>query len=229
LERAGNFDTANGEASITTFVVAETAQGDLSGYIQTNIMSMTDGHIFFDIDLFLSGRRPAVNPFLSVTRVGKQVQESVRRDINREINSFLTYAQRLHSFSHFEQEATAAVRSVLEMESRINEFFTQPRSLIIPTTFQIFIFGLIWQNKWKDVALGDMKKEILELLDVYRDDVDFKAKVDVIASETKSLNELLNKIIKSGLAEKVRDKALTSKQTETKTDAGTTGTTGQKI
>lgn len=200
LERAGNFVTPNGDASITVFVVAETAQGDLSGYIQTNIMSMTDGHIFFDIDFFMQGRRPAVNPFLSVTRVGKQVQEPLRRDINRELNSFFTYAQRLRNFTHFGEEATLTVRTVLEMETRIIEFFSQPSSLIIPAEFQVFVIALIWQNKWKDVSAGVMKKEILEMLRIYEADESFRSSIKGIVSSAPTLNELLNKIIKSGLS-----------------------------
>ncbi len=199
LERAGNFVTSNGDASITAFVVAETPQGDLSGYIQTNIMSMTDGHIFFDNDFFMSGRRPAVNPFLSVTRVGKQVQKPLRRDVSRELNSFFTYAQRLRNFAHFGEEATQSVRSVLEMEVKINEFFTQPISLIIPSAFQVFVFALIWQNRWKDVAIETMRKEILQLLKVYETDTNVRSSVDLMVSESKTLNDFLNKIIKSNL------------------------------
>lgn len=204
LERAGNFITANGDASITVFVVVETEQGDLSGYIQTNIMSMADGHIFFDIDFFMQGRRPAINPFLSVTRVGKQVQDMLRRDINRELNSFFTYAQRLRNFTHFGEEATLTVRRVLEMETRIIEFFNQPSSLIIPSGFQVFVFALIWQNKWKDVTAGMMKKDILELMRVYETDDSFRGCVNDIVSSASTLNDFLNKIIKSGLMEKTQ-------------------------
>lgn len=199
LERAGNFVTANGDASITVFVVAETAQGDLSGYIQTNIMSMTDGHIFFDTDFFMQGRRPAVNPFLSVTRVGKQVQNALRRDVNRELNSFFSYAQRLRNFTHFGEEATQTVRRVLEMETRIIEFFNQPISLIIPSAFQVFVFALIWQNKWKDASTDIMKKEILELLNIYEKDESFRSYINNIVSSATTLNDLLNKIMKINL------------------------------
>src|SRR4030042_876615 len=85
VERAGNFK----KGSITCLPVAESVLGDLSGYIQTNLMSMTEGHIFFDIDLISQGKRPAVNPFLSVTRVGHQTQTPLQRDVSREISVFL--------------------------------------------------------------------------------------------------------------------------------------------
>jgi F-type H+-transporting ATPase subunit alpha len=199
LERAGNFVTSNGDASITAFVIAETAQGDLSGYIQTNIMSMTDGHIFFDEDLFIAGRRPAVNSFLSVTRVGKQVQGSLRRDINRELTSFFTYAQRLRNFTHFGEEATQTVRNVLDMESSLNGFFTQPAQLIIPATFQVFIIALIWQNRWKGVSRDVVDKEILELLKIYETDVAVRGSIDKLVAETTTLNDFLGRLMKADL------------------------------
>src|SRR5258708_9528101 len=70
MERAGQF----AQGSISCLPVAQSILGDLSGYIQTNLIAMTDGHIFFDTDLFDQGRRPAVSPLLSVTRVGEQAQ-----------------------------------------------------------------------------------------------------------------------------------------------------------
>ncbi len=201
LERAGNFITTYGAVSITAFVVAETSQADLSGYIETNIMSMTDGHIYFDIDYFMSGRRPAVNTALSVTRVGKQAQKSLRRDINRELNSFLAHAQRVRNFAHFGEEVTQAVRAVLEMEDNINEFFTQPSSLIMPADFQAYIFALIWQNKWKHASRETMKKEIFDYLKLYTDNENVRNSVNSIISESMTLNELLSKIIQRNLTE----------------------------
>ena len=199
LERAGNFVTSNGDASITTFVIAETAQGDLSGYIQTNIMSMTDGHIFFDADLFTAGRRPAINSFLSVTRVGKQVQGSLRRDINRELSSFFTYAQRIRNFTHFGEEATQSVRNVLDMESKINEFFNQPAQFIMPPAFQVFVIGLIWQNKWKDARRDVVKREILELYKIYESDVNTRQSIDKLVGESETLNDFLSNLSKADL------------------------------
>ena len=85
LERAGNFKTG----SISVLAIAELIFGDLSGYIQTNLMSMTDGHIYFDTDFYNQGRRPAINPFLSVTRVGFQAQTPLVRDLSRTLSSYM--------------------------------------------------------------------------------------------------------------------------------------------
>ena len=88
LERAGTFKHPEyGETSITCLPIVETQEGDLSGYIVSNLMSITDGHLFFDSNVFAEGRRPAVNIPLSVTRVGKQTQDKISKDINRELSS----------------------------------------------------------------------------------------------------------------------------------------------
>jgi F-type H+/Na+-transporting ATPase subunit alpha len=199
LERAGNFTTLQGETSITALVVAETAQGDLSGYIQTNIMSMTDGHIFFDIDLFLQGRRPAINSALSVTRVGKQVQHPLKRDINRELNSFFSYAEKMRSYTHFGQEASQTVKSILDMEERILDFFNQPLPKIIPSALQVFVFALIWQNKWKEVSREKMLQDIDRIVSFYESNPVVSTTIANIVGSASSLNMLLGNIAQHDL------------------------------
>ena len=90
IERAGSFIHDGQETSITCLPVAETVEGDLTGFIPTNLMGMTDGHIFLDSNIYFQGRRPAVNLSLSVTRVGRQTQSALLRDINHELTAFLT-------------------------------------------------------------------------------------------------------------------------------------------
>src|SRR4030065_1672896 len=82
LERAGNIKNSTGKnVSITALPVAETLEGDLAGYYQTNLMAITDGHIFFDIDEFRRGARPAINHALSVSRVGNQTKTGLDREL----------------------------------------------------------------------------------------------------------------------------------------------------
>src|SRR3989344_4280664 len=105
LERAGNFKGSQGDRAITCLPAAETTQGDITGYIQTNLISMTDGHIFFDYKLFAEGRRPAVDPFLSVTRVGRQTLSGLKLEIGNTLLSFLKNTERLRTFVSFGEEA----------------------------------------------------------------------------------------------------------------------------
>jgi F0F1-type ATP synthase alpha subunit len=122
LERAGNFVIDGGEAAITCLPVVDTVQGDITGYIQTNLMSMTDGHLLFDRALFIEGRRPAIDPFRSVTRVGRQTQTILRRQIGRLLLTFLQSVEHLHGFASFEAELGERVTRELKKEKRNGDF-----------------------------------------------------------------------------------------------------------
>lgn len=191
LERAGNFIVGNGENSITCLPIAETTQGDLSGYIQTNIMSMTDGHIFFDNDLFAKGRRPAINPFLSVTRVGHQTQSVLRREINRELTSFLTLFEKMQNFVHFGAELNENIRNILSTGDRIIRFFNQTSRDIIPPNVQTFLFCLLWLGAWNNREQEEMEKEMLQIITGYETQPLLKKKIDDLILKAKSFNELL--------------------------------------
>lgn len=150
LERSGNFHTEHGETSITVLPVAEVVQGDLAGYITTNLMSMTDGHIFFDGNVYFEGRRPAVNVPLSVTRVGRQAQVALLRSINREISSFLTLYEKLQNLSHFGAELSPTVQETLLTGDHIYKYFNQKTGLLMPVPVQVILFSLIWLGLIKD-------------------------------------------------------------------------------
>lgn len=192
LERAGNFAMPNGgEAAITCLPVAETVQGDLSGYIQTNLMSMTDGHIYFDIDYFEKGRRPAINPFLSVTRVGRQTQTNLKRTVSREILSFLTLREKMENFAHFGAEINAGIAQMLKTGSRIIVYFDQPSREVIPIHVQLFTFTLLWSGKWDNASDKGMKKEIQTIILQYKQDKQIRSYIDEMIASADSLNSLL--------------------------------------
>lgn len=163
LERAGNFkqsDTKN--VSITCLPIVETQLSDLTGYIQTNIMSMTDGHLYFDEERFLEGARPAIHPFLSVTRVGRQTKSHLWRQTISDLTSFLTKAERLHQVSHFGQELSEDAKTTLEKAEKLNLLFSIPEFGHTPPSFQFCILALIWFGYWlhsyNDVVLADIEK-----------------------------------------------------------------------
>ena len=197
LEKAGNFKTDKGERSITCLPVVETTQGDLSGYIQTNIMSMTDGHLYFDSDLFAKGRRPAINPFLSVTRVGKQTQSNLKRSINREILSFLTLFDKMQNFAHFGAEANESTKTTLSMGEKIIKFLDQSTSSTMPINLQIILFSLLWkdilQNKNLEPTSND--SDMNKMIEVYKNSKNVKKEIDDMIANADSLNDLL-KVLK---------------------------------
>src|SRR3989344_3908230 len=152
IERAGNYK----KGSITCLPVADAVLGDLSGYIQTNLMSMTDGHIFFDIDLYNQGRRPAVNPFLSVTRVGLQAQSPIVRDLNRQISSYLVHVESLKDYMHFGAEVSEQLKKDVELGRRVMRFFNQDHHETFPLNLSVFLLALIWAGYAKDSAESEL-------------------------------------------------------------------------
>lgn len=197
LERAGNFITSKGEKSITCLAVAESTQGDLSGYIQTNLISMTDGHLYFDTELFSKGRRPPINPFLSVTRVGRQTQSNLKRDINREILSFLTIYEKMRNFSHFGAELNEGIKTTLGFGEKLTTFLDQPLSTITPLNLQIILFAMLWNSKLQDIQ----EPEVLDLekiVKVYNTNSNVKNIVDDLVANSTSFNNLLGVIKDKG-------------------------------
>jgi F-type H+-transporting ATPase subunit alpha len=199
LERAGNFLAKNGETSITCLPVVETVQGDITGYIQTNLMSMTDGHIYFDIDLFAKGRRPAINAFLSVTRVGRQTQTPLRRSINRELTSFLTLRERIENFAHFGAETSTTIRNTLQTGDQINAFFDQTSEIVLEIDLQIFLFGLIWYGIWRDKPIEKLKQDMNSIVVSYETKPEFKKSVKEIIKDQPSLNSFLQSLQKNAV------------------------------
>lgn len=198
LERAGNFVTPKGEKAITCLPVVETAQGDLSGYIQTNIMSMTDGHLYFDSDLFAKGRRPAINPFLSVTRVGRQTQSALKRDINREILSFLTISEKMQNFSHFGAELTEASKVTLAVGEKVIKFLDQGPSVTMPINLQILLFSLLWDNILQNRNIEPIGGDMNKIIEIYKTKADVNKAIDQTITNAKTFNDMLGTMKEKG-------------------------------
>ena len=196
LERAGNFKKSGSDdsVSITCLPVAETIEGDISGYIQTNLMSITDGHIFFDKNLFDQGKRPAINYFLSVTRVGRQTQTPVRWGINRELNTFLTLYDKTQSFVHFGAELNENITSTLKMGERTLKFFSQHMNRAMDLNLQIILFCLIWSSVWNAKTLDELEVAMDEVVNKFDKDKNYKEMVNKLINEAKDFNGLLGKV-----------------------------------
>lgn len=194
LERAGNFKTASGEGAITCLPVIEAAQGDITGYIQTNVMSMTDGHILFDHTLFAEGRRPAVDIFLSVTRVGRQAQSDLKREIGHILFTFMRQMDRLHSFATFGAELSDNVKHSLDKESRLMQFFDQTAYDSIPSSVQIFIFGLIWGDFWSEKKLSEIPALVQKIIFLYEAQEAVRKRIDEFIKSSNSVESLVNRL-----------------------------------
>lgn len=148
LERAGNFKhpTVKGGVAISCLPVMEIVEGDFTGYVSTNVMGITDGHIYLDSNIYYTGMRPAVNIPLSVTRVGRQTMDKLSREVNKFLTAFLSQYDKLLNLSHFGQELTDDVKKHLRLGDMVFKLFNQPYQLTIPTAVQLIILSMILQD-----------------------------------------------------------------------------------
>lgn len=191
LERSGNFNIKGKVVSISCLPIVETIGGDISGYVQTNLMSMTDGHIFFDIDLYNQGIRPAINYFLSVTRVGRQTQSPIKYKINRELNSILSLYEKTKAFIHFGAEISEGVKLNLRLGERLSQFFDQTGEVLVPNSVQILVFTMIWSQRWDGYTKDEVQNEVKRLIYLYENDSNFKKIVEELVSVSTDLNNFL--------------------------------------
>lgn len=192
LERAGNFD----RGSISCLPVVSTIEGDITGYLQTNLMSMTDGHLYFNRDLFYSGQRPAIDYFLSVTRVGRQTQDTLRWSILRELSSFFSLYKKTQNFVHFGAEINEGIKATLSTGQRLMTFFNQSPAVSYPLTMQLFLFGVVWGGLLNSYDSNQIKHNLEAVLKLYGSDKTFTALVDKLVTKATNLNSLLGNIMK---------------------------------
>jgi F-type H+-transporting ATPase subunit alpha len=180
--------------SITCLPLASSIEGDITGYIQTNLMSITDGHIFFDQSLFKSGKRPPINYFLSVTRVGRQTQSKVRWGINRELSSFFYLHSKTERFIHFGAELNEGIKATVDMGKKLDQFFDQTSEEVYAIDVQIILFVLIWSGILKEETSGKIRFYRSKAQKLYEDDPVFRDKVKKLISTSEDFNTLLGKI-----------------------------------
>lgn len=204
LERAGNFQIIekeeNGkvekkEASITCLPVAEMAMGDFSGYIQTNLMSMTDGHIFFDIELFNKGFRPPINSYLSVTRVGRQAQTPLLRSLSSSLTSFLVKNRELKEYMQFGAELTEETKRTLEMGEKIEGFMSQGYDLLVPINLNIFIIGLFWAKYFKSMGADEVKRFTVNFINLYLQNDNLRNQINEVVDSCGEFTQLVDKLM----------------------------------
>jgi len=164
--------------------VVDTVQGDITGYIQTNLMSMTDGHIYFDSDLYFAGRRPAINPFVSVTRVGYQTQSHIRRLLGREIVKRLSDFEKTQSFVRFGAELGESARQTLAMGERLLRLFNQPAAVTVAADVQTVAAAMVLAGLWDGSEAGSLQQK-------YDADEALRADVKKTIDEATTLEQLM--------------------------------------
>ncbi|EFI84760.1 ATP synthase subunit alpha [Listeria grayi] len=163
LERAAKLSEALGGGSITALPFVETQAGDISAYIPTNVISITDGQIFLQSDLFFSGVRPAINPGLSVSRVGGSAQIKAMKKVAGTLRLDLAAYRELESFSQFGSDLDAATRSRLERGKRTIEVLKQDLHKPLKVEKQVLILYALTNKFLDDVPVNDVGRFESEL------------------------------------------------------------------
>ena len=165
LERAAKLNDDLGAGSLTALPIIETQAGDVSAYIPTNVISITDGQIFLETDLFNSGFRPAVNAGLSVSRVGGSAQIKAMKKIAGPIRTELAQYRELASFAQFGSDLDPDTKERLEQGARIKEILKQPQYKPMPVEYQVIILFVATRKYLLDVPVSDITRFEAELFD----------------------------------------------------------------
>jgi F-type H+/Na+-transporting ATPase subunit alpha len=153
LERAARMAPEHGGGSLTALPIIETQAGDISAYIPTNVISITDGQIFLESDLFYAGIRPALNPGLSVSRVGGAAQTKAMKQVAARMKLELAQFRELAAFAQFGSDLDPATQRQLDRGQRITEILKQPQYQPLPMEKQVMVFYAITNNYLDKVPL----------------------------------------------------------------------------
>ena len=168
LERAARMSEEYGGGSLTALPIIETQAGDVSAYIPTIVISITDGQIYLETEMFNSGFRPAVNAGLSVSRVGGAAQIKAMKKIAAPIRTELAQYRELAAFSQFGSELDADTKEKLAQGERIREILKQPQYKPMPVQYQVIIIFVVTNKYLLDVPVEDVTRfetEFFEFLD----------------------------------------------------------------
>ncbi|URW75944.1 F0F1 ATP synthase subunit alpha [Sphingomonas donggukensis] len=185
LERAAKMSDANGGGSLTALPIIETQAGDVSAYIPTNVISITDGQIFLETDLFFAGIRPAINVGLSVSRVGSAAQTKAMKKVSGSIKLELAQYREMAAFAQFGSDLDASTQKLLNRGARLTELLKQPQFSPLPfeeQTVSIFagtqgyIDAVAVQDvvRYEAAMLADMRANHSDILTAIREAKDLK-------------------------------------------------------
>ena len=196
LERACRRDEKYGGGSITALPIIETQAGDVSAYIPTNVISITDGQIYLESDLFYQGIRPALNVGLSVSRVGSAAQVKAMKKVAGKLRLELAQFRELQSFAQFASDMDEATKKQIERGKRLIEILKQDQFKPMPLSHQVAIIYAATNGHLDDIEIGKIKEFESKLSD-YIDNRDktYQSDFDKDLDLTKKVADSLDKII----------------------------------
>jgi F-type H+-transporting ATPase subunit alpha len=186
LERAAKLNEDHGSGSLTALPIIETQANDVSAYIPTNVISITDGQIFLETDLFYQGIRPAVNVGISVSRVGSAAQIKAMKQVAGKIKGELAQYREMAAFAQFGSDLDATTQRLLARGARLTELLKQPQFSPLSAEEQVCVIYAGVNGFLDGIAVSDINRYEAELLRLLRD-----SHADVLASirEKKELTE----------------------------------------
>lgn len=198
LERSAKLNKENGGGSLTALPIIETQAGDVSAYIPTNVISITDGQIYLESDLFYKGIRPALNVGLSVSRVGSAAQIKAMKQVSGTLRLDLAQFRELEAFAQFGSDLDEKTRTLIERGRRAVEMLKQPQYAPLPVEKEVAVLYALTRGHVDDIAVADIsrfEKEFIAYLDNEGKDVS-----EAILKEralTPEVEELLKKHIET--------------------------------
>ena len=198
LERAAKLDKEHGGGSLTALPVIETQAGDVSAYIPTNVISITDGQIFLETELFHSGIMPAVNPGISVSRVGGNAQIKAMKKVAGTLKLIYSQYRELQGFAQFGSDLDADTKARLDQGARIVQVLKQSQNSPVPVEKQIAIIYAVTKNMLTEVAVEDIREYEEGLYAFLETNADGNAAMQAIR-ETGKLEEETENNLKSAL------------------------------
>ena len=174
LERSARLSEENGGGSLTALPIIETQAGDVSAYIPTNVISITDGQIYLETDLFYQGIRPAISVGLSVSRVGSAAQTKAVKKVSGSIKLDLAQFREMQAFAQFGSDLDAKTKALISRGERIVELFKQQQYTPLTTEMEVCVLWGIQNGKFDSVDVDkvkDFQKKLQEYLETRKDDL----------------------------------------------------------
>lgn len=202
LERSAKLDDKYGGGSITALPIIETLEGDISAYIPTNVISITDGQIFLETDLFFAGQRPAINTGLSVSRVGGAAQIKAIKKIAGKLKLELAQYRELAAFAQFGSELDPETKERLDQGERMMEILKQPQYSPVSVEHQAIMLYTVVNKHLMDVPVNRIslfEKEFLNYIDNNHPDIveDIKSTKDLTEENMKKISSAVEEFKKS--------------------------------
>jgi F-type H+-transporting ATPase subunit alpha len=167
LERSAKLNDQHGGGSITSFPVIETQAGNISAYIPTNVISITDGQIYLESELFNKGVQPAINTGNSVSRVGSEAQISAMKDVAGQVRTEMAQFRELEAFTQFSSDLDDETKERLDRGLRIRELLKQPEGEPVPVGVQVVLFYAVREGYIDELdtdAVNEFERELTDYL-----------------------------------------------------------------